>query len=528
MTTTLTGTGSLVRLALRRDRVRLPIWVVLLVVVPAVTPPSFAELFPTEAARAAYAGGVAANPALVAIQGPMYGTTLGALTAGRSLTIVAVLVALLSALTVIRHTRAEEEAGRRELLGAGVVGRHAGLAAALAVVVGVDLLIAVGIAVALAAAGLPVAGSVLMGLALGATGIVFAAVAAVAAQLTEGARAATGIALGLLGLAFLARAAGDAGSAEWLSWLSPLGWAARVQPFTGDRWWVLGLALGVAVVLTAVAFALSSRRDLAAGVLPARLGPADGRLGSPFGLAWRLHRATLLGWTAAFALAGAAFGGIAQGIGSVLNSSPEVVEILRQLGGGGGLVDVFLAAEFGILGLLASAYGIAAALRLRSEETDGRAEIVLATSVGRLRWASSHLLVALLGPALVLLTAGLAAGLVHGAAIGDVDGQVPRLVVGAAVQLPAVWVLVGIALALFGVLPRAAVGAWAVLVVFLLFGQFGQLLSLPQWLLDISPFTHLPRTLGAAIDVTPPAWMVVITAALVAVGFAGFRRRDVG
>jgi ABC-2 type transport system permease protein len=281
-------------------------------------------------------------------------------------------------------------------------------------------------------------------------------------------------------------------------------------------------------VLAVAAFALSARRDLAAGVLPARLGPAHGRLDGPFGLAWRLHRATLLGWTAAFALAGAAFGGIAQGIGSVLDSSPEVVEILRQLGGGGGLVDVFLAAEFGILGLLASAYGIAAALRLRSEETDGRAENVLATAVGRGRWASSHLVVALLGPALALLTAGLTAGLVHGAAIGDVGGQVPRLVVGAVAQLPAVWVLVGIALALFGLLPRAVVGAWAVLVVFLLFGQFGQLLSLPQWLLDVSPFTHLPRTLGAAIDATPLVWMIVITAGLVAVGFTGFRRRDMG
>ncbi|WP_300007412.1 ABC transporter permease [Pseudonocardia sp.] len=528
MTAALTGTASLIRLALRRDRIRLPIWVVLLVVIPGVTPPSFAELFPTEAARAAYAGGVTANPALLALQGPMYGTSLGALTAGRSLSLTAVLVALMSVLTVIRHTRAEEEAGRRELLGAGVVGRHAGLAAALAVAVGAGLVIATGVAVLIAAAGLPVAGSVLMGLALAAVGIVFAAVAAVAAQLTEGARAATGITLGVLGLAFLARAAGDGGSVEWLSWLSPLGWAARTQPFTGDRWWVLGLALGTAAVLAGLAFALSARRDLAAGVLPARLGPAHGALGGPFGLAWRLHRASLLGWTAAFAVAGAAFGGIAQGIGDVLDSSPEIVELLRQLGGGDGIVDVFLAAEFGILGLLAAAYGIGAALRLRSEETDGRAENVLATAVGRTRWTSSHLVVALFGPALALLTAGLAAGLVHGAALGDVDGQVPRLVVGAVAQLPAVWVLVGIALALFGVFPRAVVGAWAVLVVFLLFGQFGQLLSLPQWLLDLSPFTHLPRTLGTEIDTTPLVWMVVITAALLAVGFIGIRRRDVG
>jgi ABC-2 type transport system permease protein len=526
----LTGTRPLVRLALRRDRVRLPVWLVVIAAIIAVTPPSFDELFPTEAARAAYAAGVTANPALLSIQGPIFGTSLGALTAGRLMTITSVLVALFNVLTVLRHTRAEEEAGRRELLGATVVGRQAGLAAAVAVVLGADAVLAVAVSGLLAGAGLPVAGAVALGLALGAVGAVFAAVAALAAQLTEGVRAASGLALGALGVAFVLRAAGDAGTAGWLSWLSPIGWAARVRPFAGDRWWVLGLAAAVAIALGALAAALSSRRDLAAGMLPARLGAASAppALAGPFGLAWRLQRGPLLGWTSAFVVAGAVFGGIAKGIGSLLDSSPEVVAILRRLGGSGGLADVFLAAEFGILGLLASAYAISATLRLRSEETDGRAEAVLATATGRARFVSSHLVIALAGPAALLLGAGAAAGAVYGAAVGDVAGRVPRLVAGALAQLPAVWVLAGIALALFGVLPRAVAGAWAALVVFLLFGQFGQILRLPQWVLDLSPFTHLPRTLGADAALTPLVWMAVIAAALLGVGFAGFRRRDVG
>lgn len=529
----LTGTGPLIRLALRRDRLRLPIWVLVITAIIAVTPASFGELYPTEAGRASYAAGVTSNPALMAIQGPIFGTSLGALTAGRLMTIASMLISLLSVLTVIRHTRAEEEAGRRELLGATVVGRQAGLAAALAVVLGTDLVLAVAVMAVLLSAGLPIAGSVAMGLALGATGAVFAAIAAVAAQLTEGARAASGIALGALGVAFVLRAAGDVGEAtwlSWLSWLSPIGWAPRVRPFTGERWWVIGLSVAVAVAVGAVAYALSARRDLAAGVLPARLGATSASpvLSGPFGLAWRLHRGTLLGWTVAFVLAGAAFGGIAQGIGRLLDSSPELVAIVAQLGGGGTIVDVFLAAEFGILGLLASAYAISATSRLRSEETDGRAEIVLATAVGRARWTASHLVVGLLGPAVALLGAGLSAGLVHGAATGDVAGQVARLVGGALAQLPAVWVLTAITLALFGVLPRLAVGAWAVLVVFLLFGQFGQILRLPQWVLDLSPFTHLPRTLGGEVATTPLLWIGLIVVALLAVGFVGFRRRDVG
>ncbi len=526
----LTGTWPLIRLALRRDRLRLPIWVLVITAIIAVTPASFGELYPTEAGRASYAAGITSNPALMAMQGPIFGTSLGALTAGRLMTIAGVLVSLVSVLTVIRHTRAEEEAGRRELLGATVVGRQAGLAAALAVVLGTDLVLAVAVMAVLLSVGLPIAGSVAMGLALGATGAVFAAIAAVAAQLTEGARAASGIALGALGVAFVLRAAGDVGEATWLSWISPIGWAPRVRPFTGERWWVIGLSVAVAVAVGALAYALSAHRDLAAGVLPTRLGAkaASPALSGPFGLAWRLHRGTLLGWTVAFVLAGAAFGGIAQGIGRLLDSSPELVAIVAQLGGGGTIVDVFLAAEFGILGLLASAYAISATSRLRSEETDGRAEIVLATAVGRARWTASHLVVGLLGPAVALLGAGLAAGLVHGAAIGDVAGQMARLVGGALAQLPAVWVLTAITLALFGVLPRLGVGAWAVLVVFLLFGQLGQILRLPQWVLDLSPFTHLPRTLGGEVAVTPLLWMGLIVAVLLAVGVVGFRRRDVG
>ena len=104
----------------------------------------------------------------------------------------------------------------------------------------------------------------------------------------------------------------------------------------------------------------------------------------------------------------------------------------------------------------------------------------------------------------------------------------PRLVGGALVQLPAVWVLAGLALALFGLLPRLAAGAWAALAVCLLLGQFGRLLQLDQWVLDLSPFTHLPRTLGTAVDAAPLLWLTAVAAGLVALGLVGLRRRDVG
>ena len=51
----MTGVGKLVRLILRRDRVLLPLWVVILGVLPATYISSFKTLFPTAVERQQYA-----------------------------------------------------------------------------------------------------------------------------------------------------------------------------------------------------------------------------------------------------------------------------------------------------------------------------------------------------------------------------------------------------------------------------------------------------------------------------------------
>jgi ABC-2 type transport system permease protein len=141
-----------------------------------------------------------------------------------------------------------------------------------------------------------------LGLQFAAAGFMFAAVGAVTAQLTTGAGGARGIAVGVLGAAFLLRVAGDVSgqAGGGLSWLSPIGWAHRIRPYGGERWWVLALPVALAVLLVVVAVALSARRDVGAGLLPPRSGPAAAPgLRSPLALAWRLHRGLLAGWTAA-------------------------------------------------------------------------------------------------------------------------------------------------------------------------------------------------------------------------------------
>ncbi|GGK02706.1 hypothetical protein GCM10010123_35830 [Pilimelia anulata] len=518
------GTGRLIRLALRRDRWVLPLWVLPMALLPAAYAASFRGLYPGGVGLREYHDSVAANPAMLSTVGPILGSSLGAVVAWRCGFLLA-LVGLAGLLTVVRHTRAEEDAGRRELLGAGAVGRLAPLAAALAVAAGALLALGAVAALALGAGGLPWPGAVALGGSFALAGLVFAAVGAVAAQLARSAGAARGVALGVLGAAYALRAAGDAagpgGGAAWLSALSPLGWAQRVRPFAGERWWLLGALAAVAVLLAAGAAAVQARRDLGAGALPQRRGPAAAgwALRGPVGLAWRLHRASLLGWLAGLTLVGLVVGGASAGIDEMVASSRELGDLLPRLGGAAAMRDTYLAATAGIMALAAAGYAVSATLRLRAEESAGRAEPILATGLGRLRWAGSHLLFALGGPVLALLGYGVGSGLTA----HDPGGALAA----AAAQVPAVWVLAGVALAACGLLPRLAAGvAWGALGLCVLLSLVGALAGLDQWVLDLSPFAHAPRLPGGTAHAAPLLWLAGTAAALLAAGLAGLRRRD--
>jgi len=532
--TPLANTGALARLAFRRDRIMLPAWVYVITAAIASNSYSLNKLYPTAAARADLVASGGQNPALVFLYGRLWGDSLGAVSAWRYGVWAAIFAALMSIFLVVRHTRADEEAGRLELVGSAAVGRLAALTAGLLVALAANVVLAVLLIVVLVVLGLPVAGSVAFALAITTCGVAFAAIAALAAQLAAGARAARGIAIGVLGAAYLLRAVGDAsgaGGVSWLTWLSPLGWTEMLRPYTEDRWWVLALPLALTAAATAGAYVLVVLRDHGAGLLPDRPGSATASawLRSSFGLAWRLQRGTLYGWAAGFAFTFAASGAAAKGIGSLLGGSSQLRNAFTRLGGQAGITDAYLAAIMSLAGLAAAAYATSAVLRLRAEETGGQAEPLLATAIGRTRWGLSHIAVAVAGTAVLLAVAGVAAGLGYGLRTGSAGprgGPPARRGPG-----PAARVAGGgrVAVVLFGLAPRASVaGAWTVVGVLVLIALFGQVLRLSQPILDVSPFTHVPKLPGAAVTAAPLLWLSLAIVALVATGLAALRRRDIG
>jgi len=525
----LTGTGTLIRLNLRRERIPLIAWLLGIGAVAASTFPAIAALYPEASERAALALSISANPSFLAITGPIADTSIGGIGAWRIGAVGTTVVGLMAIFTVIRRTRADEETGRTELLSSAVVGRAAPLAAAVTVAVGASLAIGLLTAAAGIGSGESAPGSILFGAAMAGCGLVFAGVAAVAAQLAENSRTAIAISCSVLALTYGLRAVGDVeGQLSALTWLSPQGWAGHVRPFGENNVAVLGLFVLATAATLVLAGWLLERRDLGLGLFAARLGPASNpRLTRPGSLAVRLHRGSLIGWLVGLALLGAVTGGVSTSTTDLLEGNPQLTQLLAKIGGSGAMVDILLSTMGAIAGLIVGGYAISAALRMSSEETADRVEPVLATPVGRPRWMAGHLAFVVLGPVLLLGTAGLIAGLIHGAQIGDLGGGLRAGLGAMVVQVPATLVLGALAVALFGWLPRFTALAWAALVVALLLGQLGQLLQLPQWLMDISPYTHIPTVPTQDVRWTPLIVLTAIAAALIAVGIAGFRRRDV-
>jgi ABC-2 type transport system permease protein len=521
------GTLGMLRLYLRRDRVVLPLWVLLLSLpLATVYVGSIEKVYPDQAARAGFAASIMASPAQRALYGQIYNDSLGATGIWKA-GMFHLLIAVAVILTVIRHTRADEETGRAELIDSTAVGRYASLSAALLLSFGASVITGAVGAAGLLTTSVPPSGSLAFGAALACSGLVFTAVAAVAAQLSSSARFARGAAFAVLATAFTLRAVGDAGSGT-LSWLSPLGWSLQVRPYAGDRWWVLLLHLATTMLLTALAYRLLAGRDVGAGLIAERPGPATASpmLRGALGLAWRLDRGALLLWTVGLCLYGLLIGSVVHGIGDELGGG-TAQDIVERMGGTGALEQAFVAVAFCMLGMMAAAFAISLTLRPHQEEAGQRAETVLSGAVGRSRWLAGHLAIALIGSAVAMLIAGAAAGLTYGVAAHDIGGKLSMVVATAAVQLPAVWLSAAVTVALFGLAPRFSPVAWGVLVGFVALYLIGSLSGFPQWLLDLEPFAHIPRVTGGAFTPVPLLWLLAIDAALIALGMAAFRRRDV-
>lgn len=535
----MTGFGTAFRLAFRRNWLFYLLWVLILCTFMPMTVKQYASIVPPGAEGDLMLQALAAQPTMRAILGPPFDlTTAGGFAFWRVGAFTATAAAMMAALGVIRSTRAEEEEGRVELLRSGAIGARAPLAAGVALAVLASVLLGAIITAAMIGVDTPAAGAVASGAAIALTGSMFAGLAALVGQFFESARTVRAWCVGLLlGGLYLVRALVDGSQRpgesnallDTLQWLNPLTWAALVRPYAVERWWVLLLPAALGAIALTVAFALESRRDLGAGLVATRPGPAHASpsLAGAWGLAWRLQRGGVIGWTIGLVVSGVAIGSLAQAASNFIRSDNQFGKILEKLSGGADNADdAFFATLVAIIVVVLALAAVSFLGRLRSEETTGHAELMLSTATPRVRLAASHLVIALATTAvLTVVTATLMA--VVPVAGGAPTSRFADLAAGGLVLVPGLVLVVGVAMALTGWAPGLYLLAW-ILVAWSMFAAWiGALFDLPEWLLKLHPWGHLTHLPGNTLDWTPLWITTAIGLALIALGLAGYRRRDI-
>jgi len=520
-----TGTWLLLRHFLRRDRWMLLAWSVGITVLYWSQAISVEGLYSTQAEFDEAAATMESSAALVAMAGPARAlNTIGGQVAWQATAFGAIAGGLMSMFLVVRHTRAEEESGRDEMLRAAAVGRRATTAATVLHAVVANVVTGVLVALSLLTVPLAAADSIGLGVGQAAVGLVFAAVALLAAQLTSSPRAAYGITGAVIGTAYVMRAIGDVGSPV-LTWLSPIGWFQGMHAFSGLRWWPIALLVLAAVAVGAAALWTFGRRDHGAGVLAARPGPARGSRGltSPFGLAWRLQRGALIGWALGLFLTGLSYGSLGSDVGALLGDSSTTEDMFIR--GSTDLTAGFYATSILMLALMSCGYAISTALRPRHEEASGLVEVLLGTGLSRSRWLGAHVALTVLGTVVVVLAAGLGLGIGYALSAGD-PGTGASYVVATLTYVAPVLVMSALARLLYGLAPRLAGLAWLALVFAVVVMLFGALLQIPEWVQDISPFHHLALVPAEDFRWQPLVGLLLVAATMSALGQAMFRRRD--
>jgi ABC-2 type transport system permease protein len=519
-----TGFGIMVRFILRRNWLRILIWTIVLAGLVVTVVQSQRVAFPTQADREAYAA-VANTPAVAALTGlPYAASTLGGILNIKLWMTLAVALAFAVIFLVTRNGRAEEEAGRTELLRGGVLGQHAYSLADWVVTAGFSVLVGVMTALAAISQRLPADGAFTMGASITGVGLVFIGVAAVTGQLAQTSRGANTLAVAVLGVAYLVRAAADlqaeGDNASGLSWASPIGWGQQMRSYGENLWWPLIISVAASLALCAVALMLERRRDVGEGILADRRGPSHAArfTMTPVGLTLRLQRGSIIGWTIGVLIGALFFGSVSTAMAHLLNGDNPIAQAFT--GGSKDIVEGLLGFFAMANVLLIAAFTLQSADTVRSEEASGRAELQWSRVISRTGWALSRMAVPAGVSLLLLLLSGYLLGASFGASVGD-PGQAGRFALASLAYWPSLLLIIAFVVFCAAWLPRAASAVtWTVFGVLVVLSMFGDLFGLPDWVIDNTPFTAVPRV-GDQFSAVP---LIVIGALAIVLAILGLRR----
>ncbi|MTI49125.1 MAG: ABC transporter permease [Firmicutes bacterium] len=528
----ITGSKVLSAFILKKDYKRILIWIAILVILSFYVAKSFPSLYPTDMDAKAIVDTLA-NPAMIAMLGPHYGDTnsfqMGAIFSAEMLLFTALAVAIMNILLITRHTRKDEEEGRLELIRSLPVGKSAILFSTLSVYTVVNIVMGFLIGISLALAGIESmnwSGSILYGMTLSATGILFATTTSVFSQLTQTTRGTLGYSFSFLGFTYLLRAIGDINS-EALSLISPLGLIMRTKTYVENVWWPILIVLALSVIIGYIAFRLNNIRDLNASFIPVKPGKKDASifLQSPLGLAWRNQRGTIIGWAIGMMILGASYGSILGDVESFFSGNEMYQKLLEGIGGAGSMVEQFVVMLYAIIAMVGTVPVLQIILKLRHEEKRNRLEHILSRVVSRGKLIFSYVTLATI-TSLIMSFAGTFGLYSAGASVATTHLKFSTMMKASLAYLPAIWVFMSITVLLLGMFPKAIKVIWVYLGLTFATIYFGGLLQLPEWVSNLTPFGHVQKIPMEDYNIISGIVLFAISISLILIGNIKYRTRN--
>lgn len=524
------GAGSMLRFMLRRDRIRLTVWVLGISLFTISMAPYFADMYPTPESRAMMAVSMN-NPAITLLFGPVYSPDNyhnGAMVAGFNLLFVAAIVAAMNIFLIARHTRQDEEIGRMEVIRSLPVGKLGSTASAMMLAVIANAVMTLLIGFGIAACGIEdagFAGSMTFAAALGTVGLFFAALTSVCCQITANNQTAVGLSLAVMGGSYLLRGIGDSSGIKALIVTSPFGLAHLAEAYVSDIWWPILVILVAAVAVGALALHLGTIRDLGAGLLPARPGrkTASPLLNSPLGLSVRLLRSSAITWTIIVLVLCAVFGSLFGDLETLIGDNEMMAAFFAKADFT--IVEEFLTLLTALIAMTSAVPSVSFLMKLRGEEKHGYTEHLLARSVEKGRMFAGNFALATLSAVFLSIIGTISLWVIASATIDGVP-ELSVILTASLYYVPAVWVLVGLSAALIGLLPKATGIAYGYLGYCFIALFTVMMFGLPEWIERLSPFAYIPKI--PLEDASPVAAVVLIgiAASMSAAGFVGYRKRD--
>jgi ABC-2 type transport system permease protein len=525
----LSAASAIARRALADSRTRNVSFAVLFALVAYANAAGYRSTYPTLKDRLGFAHAFGGNASVRLFYGRPYDLlSVGGYSAWRIGGLLSIFAAMWGTLAAVRALRAEEDAGRTELVLAGTISRRNAYLVALAAIGAGGVALWLALFVGLLGARLGVGGSAYLALATVSVVPVFVGVGALASQLAPTRRLALELSSAALTLALVLRVIADTSSnLEWLRWATPLGWAEELRPFAGAHPTVLLLPLFAGVSLLLGAGAICVRRDVANGLFRSSdSAPTRPRLlSSPTALALREERGSFAGWVLGTGFFALIIGLISTSVSSA-GISASLQHQLQKLGA------ISILKPSGYIGLTFLFFVLAVSLfacsqvgAARREEAEERLETLFSLPVERRRWLAGRLALGAGGSVVLALVSGMLAWV--GAATQSAGVSLISMLEAGANCLPTALLFLGVGALAFAVLPRAGAGlAYGLVAVAFVWQLFGGLLGAPHWLLDVSPFEHVGLVPAQPFRATAAVVMLAL-ALLASLGALSiFRRRD--